>query len=105
MADQQFITALTAAWTGMAVGATAVARNWTTTNPSTHPHADKLTDADLDGPLPAWGTDPDAETQSFGVVRTGFGWCEACAGTTAGVVTRNGFRCGEFANHPAGGAR
>lgn len=57
----------------------------------------------LIGP-PSTYTDPFADTQPFGVVRTGFGWCQPCQQTTAGVITRNGFRCGE-GHHPAGGTQ
>lgn len=37
-----------------------------------------------------------------GPIRQGFGWCEPCTRTTAGVVTRDGFTCGECL-WPAGG--
>lgn len=40
---------------------------------------------------------------SAGVVRQGFGWCEPCAQTMPGVVTRDGFRCD--CGTPAGGDR
>lgn len=39
-----------------------------------------------------------------GVVRQGFGECEPCADVTAGVITRDGFRCSTCGT-PAGGAR
>lgn len=46
---------------------------------------------------------PDWPTPGVGVVRMGFGWCEPCADITAGVITRDGFRCD--CGTPAGGAR
>jgi hypothetical protein len=42
------------------------------------------------------------DVPSVGVMRQGFGWCEPCAQTTAGVVTRDGFTCGQCFT-PAGG--
>ena len=102
----EYVTALTGAGTTLAVGITMVARAWTA-SPARHRAPHKLpSEADLIGPPSAYtAVDPFADTQAFGVVRTGFGWCEPCQGTTAGVITRGGFRCGEFYRHPAGGAR
>ena len=51
-------------------------------------------------PRPA---DPDAETQAFGVVRTGLGECGPCGGVTGGVITRNGFRCDNYMQHVRAG--
>lgn len=99
-----YITALTAAGTGVAVGLTIVARTWTATYPAKHRAPHKLTEADLIGPPSAYTTvDPEADTQAFGVVKTGFGWCQPCRQTTAGVITRNGFRCGECLTPAAAG--
>jgi hypothetical protein len=99
-----FVTALTGAGTTVAVGVVMVARSLA---PSRHRHPEKLPPLeDLIGPPSEYtAVDPDADTQAFGIVRTGFGWCEHCQNTTAGIVTRNGFRCGEFFEHQtAGGA-
>ena len=97
-----YLTALTGAGTAVAVGLTAMARSWTA-NPARHRQPDRLPpESDLIG-APSAYTDPWADTQPFGVVRTGFGNCDDCGGTTAGIITRNGFRCGEFYRHPAGG--
>lgn len=61
-------------------------------------------ESDLIGPpSPYTAVDPWADTQPMGVVRTGFGWCEPCQETTAGVITRNGFRCGECLTPSSGG--
>lgn len=80
----------------------AVRWAFTPVRPAKHRAAHKLPSEEvLCGP-PSPYTDPDAETQAFGVVRTGFGWCGSCASTTAGVITQNGFRCGEFFRHPGG---
>lgn len=89
----------------LGLGMTMVARSWTT-NPSRHRTLHKLPPEDvLIGPASAYtAVDPCADTQAFGVVKTGFGWCKPCQDTTAGVITRNGFRCGEYYRHPAGGA-
>lgn len=104
MSDHQFITALTGAGTVVAVGLTVMARAWGTTYPAKHRAADLLDEADLLGPPSAYTTvDPNAETQAFGVIRTGFGWCQPCQSTTAGVITRNGFRCGECLTPAAAG--
>ena len=88
------------------VGA-AFAVRWAVTpvrEPGRHRAVDRLPSEEvLCGP-PSTYTDPWADTQVFGVVKTGFGRCEACDDTTAGVVTRNGFRCGEFYRHPGGGS-
>ncbi|MBC2903197.1 hypothetical protein [Streptomyces cupreus] len=60
---------------------------------------------DLIGPPSEYtAVDPCAETQAFGVVRIGLGWCDVCWETKAGVITRNGFRCDDFTSHPTGGA-
>lgn len=100
----EYVTALTAAGSGVAVGLVAMARSWPTTNPAKHRAMDRLPSEEvLCGPPDPY-TDPHADTQPFGVLRTGFGWCPDCQSTTAGVISRNGFRCGEFAQHPAGGA-
>lgn len=48
--------------------------------------------------------DPNADTQAFGVVQTGLGWCDVCWETKPGVITRNGFRCDDYMQHPTGGA-
>ncbi|MCZ4602973.1 hypothetical protein O3S80_04130 [Streptomyces sp. Lzd4kr] len=100
----EYLTALTAAGTTIALGAVMIARAWTV-QPARHRAPHKLPpETDLIGPPSAYTTvDPNADTHAFGVVRTGFGWCEPCAQTTAGVITRNGFRCGEYYRHPAGG--
>ena len=102
-----FVTALTGAGTTVAVGIVMVARSLAP-SPSRHRHPEKLPPVeDLIGPPSAYtAVDPDADTQVFGVIRTGFGWCEDCRNTTAGVITRNGFRCGEFSEHlkPGGAA-
>lgn len=42
------------------------------------------------------------DVPAAGVMRQGFGWCDPCAATTAGVITRDGFCCGECLT-PAGG--
>ncbi|MGW3144888.1 hypothetical protein ACWDG1_09440 [Streptomyces sp. NPDC001177] len=39
-----------------------------------------------------------------GVIRQGFDFCEPCDRTTAGVLTRDGWTCGECLT-PAGGVR
>lgn len=101
-----YLTALSGAGTTLAVGITMVARSWTV-SPARHRAPHRLpSESDLIGPPSAYTTvDPNADTQAFGVVRTGFGWCETCQQTTAGVIARNGFRCGEYYRHPAGGGR
>ena len=85
----------------LGVGLTAFARAWPTTNPAKHRAAALLPSEEvLCGPPSAYtAVDPNAETQAFGVLRTGFGWCPSCESTTAGVISRNGFRCGEFYRH------
>lgn len=60
--------------------------------------------ASLFPPAPPASVDSAAETQAFGVVRTGIGDCTPCGRVTAGVITRNGFRCDNYTSHPAGGA-
>jgi hypothetical protein len=100
-----YTTALGGTVTVMAVSAVVVARNWGTTRPAKHRAPHKLNDDDLIGPPTAYTqVDPDAETYAFGVVQTGIGWCEACFETKAGVITRNGFRCDDFQQHPEAGA-
>jgi len=103
-----YLTALTGAGTTVAVGVTYIARTFrgTPVAPARHRASGRLpSEVDLIGPPSVYtAVDPEADTHAFGVLRTGFGWCESCRSTTAGVVTRNGFRCGEFATHPAGGA-
>lgn len=96
----EYLTALTGAGTGVAVGLTVMARAWTT-NPAKHRATALLPSEEvLCGPPSAYtAVDPNAETQAFGVLRTGFGWCPSCQSTTAGVISRNGFRCGEFYRH------
>jgi hypothetical protein len=100
-----FVTALTGAGTTVAVGVVMVARSLA---PSRHRTAHLLPSEEVlcGPPSPYTAVDPDADTQVFGVIRTGFGWCEDCRNTTAGVITRNGFRCGEFSEHlkPGGAA-
>jgi hypothetical protein len=46
---------------------------------------------------------PDWPAPAPGVVRQGFGECEPCGEVTAGVITRDGFRCD--CGTPAGGVR
>lgn len=89
----------------LGLGMTMVARSWTA-NPSRHRTLHKLPPENvLIGPASAYtAVDPDADTQAFGVVRIGIGWCDVCWETKAGVITRNGFRCDDFTQHPAGGA-
>lgn len=101
----EYLTAVTAAGTTIGVGLTIMARSWTA-NPARHRNPGHLPSLDvLIGPPAAYtAVDPDAETQSFGVVQPGFGWCDVCWETKAGVITRNGFRCDDFTSHPAGGA-
>jgi hypothetical protein len=86
--------------------APARARGWRTTNPARHRAAHRLPSEEvLCGPPSGYtAVDPNAETQAFGVVHTGFGWCSSCWDITPGVITRNGFRCDSFTQH-AGGAR
>lgn len=93
------MAALTAAGATVALGTVMIARAWTV-SPARHraPRKPETVAAYT-------AVDPNADTHAFGVVRTGFGWCDDCLQTTAGVITRNGFRCGEFYRHPAGGGR
>lgn len=99
-----YLTAWTGAGTAIAVGATIFARGWTT-HPAKHRAPARLPSLDdLIGPPSAYTTvDPNADTQAFGVVQTGLDWCDVCWETKAGVITRNGFRCDDFTQHPAGG--
>lgn len=70
--------------------------------PGRHRATDRLPSEEvLCGP-PSPYTDPWADTETLAVVKTGFDWCGPCDATTAGVITQNGFRCGEFYRHPAG---
>lgn len=103
----EYLTALTGAGTTVAVGLTILGRSFrgTPVAPARHRASGRLpSEETLIGPPSAY-TDPEADTHVFGVLTTGFGWCPVCGSTTAGVISRNGFRCGEFAAHPAGGAR
>lgn len=101
----EYVTALTGAATTMAVGITMVARSWTV-NPARHraPHKLPPEEVLIGRPSAYTAVDPNADTQAFGVVRIGLGWCDVCWETKAGVITRNGFRCDDFTSHPAGGA-
>ena len=103
-----YLTALTGAGTTVAVGVTYIARSFrgTPVAPARHRAAGRLpSEETLIGPPSAYtAVDSEADTHVFGVLKTGFGWCPDCGSTTAGVISRNGFRCGEFAQHPAGGA-
>lgn len=87
------------------VGLTMIARSWTV-SPARHhnPHLLPPLEELIGPPSSYTAVDPDAETQAFGVVKTGLGWCDVCWETKAGVITWNGFRCDDFASHPAGGA-
>lgn len=97
----EYVTALTAAAMTVALGVTMIARAWTV-HPARHRAPRKPQPETTAAYTPV---DPNADTHAFGVVRTGFGWCDPCQNTTAGVITRNGFRCGDYHRHPAGGAR
>lgn len=59
--------------------------------------ADEATIDDLLGPwpVPAW---------VGAVVAQCFDDCPVCGKATAGVLTKDGWLCGEFTSHPAGGA-
>lgn len=99
----EYVTALTGAGTAVAVGLTVMARSFrgTPVSPAKHRAADRLPSVDdLIGPADPYTTvDPFADTQVFGVLQTGFGWCEACRDTVPGVVSQNGFRCDLFVEH------
>lgn len=102
MSQEQITLGAAAVMAGLTIGTGLVRWAVMPVRPARHRQAHLLPAEEvLCGP-PSTYTDPFAETQAFGVVKTGFGWCPACAGTTAGVITRNGFRCGEFARHTAG---
>ena len=98
------ITAGAAALVGT-ISVASLAIRWAVSpvrEPGRHRAAHRLPSEEvLCGPPSAY-TDPWADTQEFGVVKTGFGWCGPCDGMTAGVVTQTGFRCGEFYRHPGG---
>lgn len=55
---------------------------------------------DLLGPPTPYTTDIE---HAPGVIRQGFDYCTPCARTTAGVLTRDGWTCGECLT-PSGGA-
>lgn len=95
----EYVTALTGAGMTVLLGAVMVARALVPASPARHRAG---TARPEQAPRPV---DPNADTQAFGVVRTGFGWCDPCARTTSGVITRNGFRCDDYVLHQAGGAR
>lgn len=65
------------------------------------PPQPRLSEDDLLGP-------PTAYTTQFehapAAVRTGFDFCPACGRETAGSFNQDGWLCGEFYNHPTGGA-
>lgn len=100
------ITVGAASVMGALVTATGVARWYVRPEhaPGRHRNARRLPSLDvlIGRPSAYTAVDPYADTQPIGVVRTGFGWCVPCEQTTAGVITRNGFRCGECLT-PAGG--
>lgn len=97
------ITLGAAAWVAT-ISVASLAARWALTpvRPGRHRAADRLPSEGVPCGPPSPYADPWADTQVFGVVKTGFGWCGPCASTTAGVITQNGFRCGEFFRHPAG---
>lgn len=102
----EYLTAATAAGTTVALGATTFFRAWTV-HPARHRAPHKLPpETDLIGPPSTYtAVDPNADTHAFGVVKIGLAWCDACRETKAGVITRNGFRCDDYWQHPAGGGR
>jgi hypothetical protein len=57
----------------------------------------------LGPPSPYTSYDTLTDVLAPGPIRQGFGLCARCAGTTAGIVTRDGFTCGQCLT-PAGAA-
>jgi len=101
--SEEFLTAATGAGMTVALGLVMVFRSWTVA-PARHRAPRRLQPARVAAAPTEAPVDPNADTHAFGVVRTGFGWCDHCQATTGGVITRNGFRCDDYAQHKAGGA-
>jgi hypothetical protein len=80
--------------TAAGVGMVMVGRNWPA--PSGARRSRQVSDAslmdDLLGPDSYWTTIPE---HAPGVIRQAFNDCPACQQTTAGVVTRDGWTCGQ----------
>jgi hypothetical protein len=67
------------------------------------PRRDPLTLDTLIGPESAYTSYRTlTDVPQLGPFRQGFGWCDPCTRTTAGVITRDGFTCGQCLT-PAGG--
>lgn len=89
-----FHAAVASTLLGLGVGMTMIGRTWPA--PTGVRHSRQVSDAslldDLLGP-------PSSYTTSFehapGVIRQGFHDCPVCEQTTAGVLTRDGWTCGE----------
>lgn len=100
-----YLTALTGAGTGVAVGLTVMARAWTTTSPARHRASVQFVPLDdLLGPPSAYTSyDTLTDVPALGPITPGFGVCEPCGTVTAGSHNRDGFLCGVCFT-PAGAA-
>lgn len=87
-------------------GLTVITRYWPARSYGTHrrPRREPLTLDTLIGQESAYTSYRTlTDVEPTGPITQGWGWCDPCQSTTAGVITRDGFRCGEFYRHPAGG--